>query len=168
VNPVEFALTSVLVVLVAGLSGYFGWRQWGTLRRLRAEPDLPAEERCYLHNQAWRRLVCCALLLVIAGFLVGWFFLEADYRAIRAQAQERAERKEDKELTADQQRFLRFFTFYWGVALGLLLVVLSLAALDLWAIARFGLHKHRQLQADHRALMEEHAARLRSRRNGHQ
>ena len=49
-----------------------------------------------------------------------------------------------------------------GVVIGLLL-----AALDFWSTARFGLRHRRQLQADHRALLKEEVARLRSRRNGH-
>jgi len=42
-----------------------------------------------------------------------------------------------------------------------------LAAVDVWAIARFGLRHHRQLQADHRDGLKRDVARLRQERNGH-
>jgi hypothetical protein len=56
---------------------------------------------------------------------------------------------------------------YWSAVLLLVLAIVFLAAFDFWAIARFGLRHHRQIQADRRTMLENHAARHRSQRNGH-
>ena len=48
----------------------------------------------------------------------------------------------------------------------LVFAMILLAAFDFWAIARFGIRHHRQIQEDRRAMLESHAARLRSQRNG--
>ena len=67
---------SVLVAVLLGLAGYFGRRQLQALRGLRSAEEMPPEDRRYVRNQAWRRLAGSALMVVIAGFFVGAFFVE--------------------------------------------------------------------------------------------
>jgi hypothetical protein len=163
VNPGEFSFTLSLIVVLLALAGYFGWRQIQALRALRTQPELAREDRRFARRQALRRLVCCVLMVIVAGMLVGWFALHPQYREVSRQLEERGP---NAERTPEQKAFLQFFAAYWIVALFLLFLIIFLAAVDFWAIARFGLRHHRQLQADHRAEIEEEVARLRARRNG--
>ncbi|HYT92580.1 MAG TPA: hypothetical protein VEL76_27945 [Gemmataceae bacterium] len=159
----EFSFTLLLIVLLLALAGYFGLRQLRALRRLRARPDLPREDRRFVRRQALRRLICCCLMILVAGMLIGWFFLHPHYLEVSRQLDERPQ---GVEATPEQTAFLRFFAAYWIIALFAVFLVVFLATVDFWAIARFGLRHHRRLQADQRALLEEQIARLRARRNG--
>jgi hypothetical protein len=49
----------------------------------------------------------------------------------------------------------------------LLMSIIFLAAIDFFAIRRFGLRHYRQIQADRRAMIEGELTRIRSQRNGH-
>jgi hypothetical protein len=157
---------AVLVVVLLGLAGYFSWRQFQALRGLRSADQLPPEDRRYIRNQAWRRLAGSVLMVVFAGFLVGAFFIEglAGELAERMKAATPAEREA---LTADNRFFLHLWSYYWIAALLVLLGLISLAALDFFAIRRYGQRHYRQIQADRRAMIERQAARLRRERNGH-
>jgi hypothetical protein len=165
VNSSELVFSLFLIVLLLALAGYFAWRQVQTLRGLRAQPQPSAEDRRYLRRQAVRRLVCCALMLVLAGLLVGSVILEPRYQALTRTLEENQPAKPE-DVPQEDREFARFFTAYWIAALFVLFVLIALAAVDFWAIARFGMRHRRQLQADHRALLHEELARLRSRRNG--
>ena len=57
----------VLVATLLFLAVFYGRRQVRLLRRLRAFPDLPEEEAIYERRQAWRRLVCSGLMLLLAA-----------------------------------------------------------------------------------------------------
>ncbi len=156
-DPAELAFMMVLIVLLLAVAGYFGWRQVQTLR---GGGGAPGDERRYAVRQAWRRLFCCGLMVLVAVMLGGWFFLDPDFRALHARAQA-------DPLTAADKDFTRFMAVYWGVVLLAVFALLALAAADSLAIARFGMRQRRQLQADHRAQLEEQLARLRQQRNGH-
>lgn len=166
-NPDELALILIFVTILLGLAGYFGWRQVQTLRKLAAEPPGDAEDRRYLRTQAYRRLFCSGLMAVFAGLLIGWIFLDQRYRNIQAQVPQGAAALPEGQLTEEQKDFVRLFSVYWIVALLILLVLVALAAVDFWAIARYGLSQRRRLQEDHRALLAEQvAARRKQQRNG--
>lgn len=159
----------LLAAILAGLAVFYSWRQGRLLRRLRDHPDLPEEETRYLRGQAWRRLVSCVLLLVLAGQMVGALvFLEipaqrlADERAALPAGQERPP------LTQEQRSFVNLYGAYWIVFLLILLAVVVVAALDFFATRRHGRRLHQKLQADRRAMIERQAARLRQERNGYQ
>jgi hypothetical protein len=155
----ELGLTLVLVAVLLGVAGYFGRQQLQTLRGLAAPEAAPAERR-YLRSQAYRRLFCSLLLVVFAGFLIGGLFLDERRLELEPPPGSTAEPSDE------QREFGRLFFVYWAVAFVDLMVVLALASLDFWATMRHGLSQHRQLQADHRALLEEIAARRRHQRNG--
>jgi hypothetical protein len=164
VDPRELAFGAVLIPLLLGLAGYFGWRQWRTLRALGAQSELPADERAYLRAQARRRLVCCALMVVLAGLLACTYFFEGPHQEVTQAAGERT--AQGLEPTDEQKDFLRQYTLYVVLILLVLFVLLLLVAVDVWAIARFGARQHRKLRADYRAAIESELARLRRHRNG--
>jgi len=130
----------LLIVMLLGLAGLFAWR---SLRALRTLGSASTEDRRYHRNQAWRRVACAVLMVLCAGLFLGWFFLEEEL-----------------------SRSAELSVFYWISVLLLVLAILFLAAFDFLAIARFGLRHHRQIVADRRAMLESHAVRLRSQRNG--
>jgi len=163
-NPAEIIFGSLLIVALLGLAGYAGWRQKKTLEKLRRQ-DLSREDRLYVHKQVQRRLLCCVLMAVLGGMLVGWFFLENQFRTEAAAVEKVDEKPADD---AERRNTVQFITFYWIAFLLLLLVVLFLAAFDLVATARFGFRHQRQLEAERRAMLESEALRIRRERNGHQ
>ena len=77
-DPLELTLGMGLAGLLVGVAGYFTYRQQQTLQQLRHDTELTLDDRRYLHRQVVRRLFSSVLLVVLAGFLVGWFFLEPD------------------------------------------------------------------------------------------
>jgi hypothetical protein len=156
----EFISGAVLVVVLLGLAGYFIWRQKKTLATLHRS-DLGPEDRLYVHKQVRRRLTCSVLMIVFAGMLIGWFFLEPEVRQGAPEHQAAAQ-----DARADRANMLRLVTVYWIVALLIVFAILFLAGHDLLATARFGLRLQRQLEAEQRAVLESDASRLRQERNG--
>jgi hypothetical protein len=159
VDPSELgwllAVSGVLLVL----AGYFGWRQWQLLRGLPAR-NLPEAERAFYRRQAYRRMFSSVLMVVLAGLLLGYVALDAEYRQVTHDVTERGAPQEA------EKDFVRFFAGYWIGLLLVLFVLLALAAVDFWALTRFGLRQHRRLQADHRAQLERELHQLRQDRNG--
>ena len=81
----QLGFTLVLVAVLLGLAGYFGWQQVRTLRGLKAPERVDADNRFYLRSQAYRRLFCSLLMVAIAGLLVGWLFLDAQDRELQGE-----------------------------------------------------------------------------------
>jgi hypothetical protein len=159
VNPNELGVTLLLAAVLLGLAGYFGRQQLRMLRGLASPHVLGADDRRFLRAQAYRRLLCSALMVIFAGMLIGWVFLEKEMRGTPPVEPGAVPTEEQKEV-------LRVSLSYWIAAVLVLMVLLALAATDFWATARFGLSQHRKLQADHRAMLEEQANRRRQERNG--
>jgi hypothetical protein len=84
VEPSQIIFGGLLVVGLLGMAGYFIWRQARTLQWLRTANDLSPDERRYTRNQAWRRLLCSGLLVVLAGMLATSFVLEGPAGALAA------------------------------------------------------------------------------------
>jgi hypothetical protein len=154
VDSLELSLCLSLAALLVAIAGYFAYRQWQTLRQLRQDRQLSRDDRGYLYRQIVRRIFNSALLLILAGFLVGWAFLEPDMQSLRP-ADPAAEMPESAKQT------LRFITFYWIGALLVFLVVVVLAVSDLLATARFGARRVRQLEDDRRDALKAEVDRLR-------
>jgi hypothetical protein len=159
---------AALVAALLFLALYYGCQQVLALGRLRANPDLPEEERRYQHRQAVGRLVNSVLLLVLAALLTGIMaYLETPTQQLVKQHDEAVARGEAApELTPEQRHLVRVWGWWWVALLVVLLAVVVLAALDLLAIRRWGLRQFRKLQADRRAMIERQASRLRQGRNG--
>jgi hypothetical protein len=164
-NPGELIFILVLATILLALAAYFGRRQIQVLRSLpqsSADPD----ERRYLRSQAQRRLFCSFLMVVFAAMLLGWIGLNARYLDLLEQKRAVEAADPAAEATQEEKDFGRLVSVYLVVALLVLLGMVSLAIIDFWAIARFGLSQQRRLHADRRALLEEYAARRRRERNG--
>jgi hypothetical protein len=134
------------IVLAAGLlgvAGLFAWRQKRALVALREQDIQTAADRRYHRNQSRRRIAYCVLMTLCAVMIAGWFVFEDELR-----------------------RSAEWSVLYWIAVLLLVLAILLLAAFDFWAIARYGLRHHHQIQADRQAMLEVQAARLRQQRNG--
>jgi hypothetical protein len=161
---IVFGLLLVVVLLVGSL--LYAWRQIRHLRRLRGQgpQGSTSEELRYDRGKARIRLVSCALTLLLAGLLAwGLVFLEDPAQRL---ANER-EAQGWKQLTPEQEGFAKLYAAYWGTFLTVLLVIVSLAALDLWATRRFARSQRRRLQADQRAMIERQISRMRAEGNGH-
>ncbi len=161
----EVVIGLLLAVVLFALALFYGSRQVAALRKLRQDETLPDEECRYERRKAWRRLVSCGLMLVMALLVTGLQFYAAPARHI---ADERGPLGVDEvpDLTAQEKTFLRVYFGSWIAVLLLLLVVLALAALDLWATRRYGLRQYRKLSEDRRAMVRRQADRLRQERNG--
>jgi ABC-type Fe3+ transport system permease subunit len=157
----EIIVGSLIVLLLLGLSFHFGRLQLVALRKLRQSPDLPVEEQRYERSKAHRRLVSCALTLLLA-------FLMAVLLFFTHPSQRWAELADlNREYTEEQKVLLRIWGWTLVAALLVLLLVLALAAIDLLSTRRYGLKQYRKLQADRRAMIERQANRIRRERNGH-
>jgi MFS family permease len=166
VNRSELVMILFLVAVLLGLAGYFGWRQLLALRGIASPDALGYDDRRFVRAQAYRRLFCSLLMVVFAGLLIGWLFLEPGYSALHEEVRARLANDPTAVATEEQRDTLRTFTSYWIGALLVLLVLIAVAAVDFWSTTRYGLHQHRQLKADHRAFIEDQVARRRRERNG--
>jgi ABC-type Fe3+ transport system permease subunit len=158
----EIIVGALLVLLLVGLSLYFGRHQVVALRKLRETPDLPVEEMTYERRKAHRRLVSCALMMILA-ILLAVLLSFADPTQRLADAQEAFRR----EYSDEEKLLMRIWAGTLIAALLVLLIVLVLAGIDLLSTRRYGLTQYRKLQADRRAMIERQANRMRRDRNGH-
>lgn len=165
----EQLLAVVIVTVLIGLAGFFGWQQARAIGRLKQSENLHPEDRRYHRLHAGRVFICCVLMIMVAGMVGGWyvFGLAGNLGELGHQAADQPA-SPDHPLDAAQKRSLTFFTIYWILAILLLLAMVYVAFMDLWAVRRYGLRHIRQLQADRRAMLERQIALLRSERNGHQ
>ena len=162
----EQGLTVLFAAALLAVAGYFGWQQIRAIRGLTSPDVLGADDRRYILSQALRRLFCSVLIVVFAGMLIGWLILDANYRDAREEWRLAQLFEPPAPLTPEQKDYARLITVYWVAALFVLLVLFTLAAMDFWATARYGLSQHRKLQADQRAILEQQAAEKRPNRNG--
>lgn len=160
-------IASLLVLVVFIAAGFFAWQQARLLAGLRRNASLAPEDYRYLRNQAWRRLFGCALLISV-GVLMTWYYVSG----IDALIDQLGEAKEAQAqggppLNVEQERAARFSLHYVGAVLLLLMVLLFVAAWDVWAIRRFGARHYRRILDDRRAMLQRQLAQLR-RERGHQ
>jgi hypothetical protein len=152
VNPSELAFGLVAVTVLVGLAAYVSWRQVQTLRHLRSHAEMPPEDQLYHRGQARLRLTLSALMLVLAGLLVGSYFFEEPLQQLQ---------KGDRD-------FAFVFIGYWVLILLVLAAMLVLVVMDMRAIARFGVRQRRRLRDDFNATLANEVMLLRGRRNGQQ
>jgi uncharacterized membrane protein YjgN (DUF898 family) len=152
---------TLLVAVLMVLAGFYALRQAAMLRRLRGPHGLSEEEARWRRGQAWRRLFGSALMAALAA-LLAWAVLVVGERA-----QSLADQGPVGD-TPEAHHFVRLYTAVWIVFLILLLVLVILAAVDIWFTRRFSLRQHRKILAERRAMLEREVARLRQERNGHE
>jgi hypothetical protein len=158
----------LLVLTVFGVSAYFARQQVQTLRGLPLLAEVSPEDRRYYHNQAWRRLFGCALLVAI-GILIAAAYLSGLIDRIDAIGDIRQARVQDagKPLDPAQTRDVEFFYYFVIAVLLMLMVLLFVAAWDVWAIRRYGARHYRRIQDDRRAMIERQLVQLRRERGHH-
>jgi ABC-type Fe3+ transport system permease subunit len=158
----------VLIAALLGVAILYCIRQVRALRGLRDAEAMALEERSHQRRQAWRRLVTCALMFVLALMLAAaLLFLEAPAQHLADERAALEGQANPPPLTPQQLPFARFYGVFWIAFLLVLMAIVLLAALDLLATRRYGLRQHRRLQADRRAMIEHELSRLRQERNGH-
>lgn len=160
----------VLAALLLVLSCYISVQQLRSLRKLRLQNELSDEDRSYFRYQVWVRLTGCILMVILGAMVAGSYALGLEDRANEMGKAVHEQRLQggDVTMTPEQHRFSKLYGAYWITVLVLLMVIVLLAALDMWAIRRYGRRHMKQLEADYRASVEQEVAILRSRRNGHQ
>jgi hypothetical protein len=162
VNTNELIFAILMVVLLLVLGCYMGWRQLRTLRRL-PHLDIPSDDRKYQKTLAWRRLVSAGLLFVLAGLIIGSYWLGQERKA---QEMSQQSHPENTPLSDEQKQFVTQYSTFW-IVFGLVLMgLVGLALMDLWTIHRFARQSLRQIQADRRAMIEHEVAEYRRQRNG--
>jgi hypothetical protein len=162
----QIVFGGLLVIILVALAGFYSWRQIRVLSGLGDAEDLSLEDRRYAHRQAWRRIACSVLMVVMAGLIAGHYSLEDRARQFIAEGEASRQRGEKRELSPEEQQFLRSYYTYWIITLVVLLAIIGLAGIDFLAIRRYGRRHYRQIQADRRAMIEDELARLRTQRNG--
>ncbi len=158
----------LLVLGTAGVATFFAVQQF----RVRATlpTNLTPDDATYFRNQFIRRLIGCALLLAIATMIAGAYVSGLEARAERFGDEMQAKADAgNREPTPEQQQFRRTYAAFWIAVLLLLFAVLMVAAIDLYAIRRYGARHLKQIRDDRRAMLESELAnyrRERTRRNG--
>lgn len=159
---------AVLVLVLLCTSILYIVRQIAALRRLRAAEEMSLEERQYLHSRARRRILTSILLFLLGVMLAGALvYLEAPAQRLADEQAAREQQGDTTPLAPEQKLFARLYGSFWILFLLVLMAVIFLAALDFWATRRYGLHQHRKIVADRRAMIEREVSRLRQERNGH-
>jgi hypothetical protein len=157
VNDPELIIGILLVAALLGLGGYFAWRQFQIRRTVAQDRAMPSQERGYLILQTRRRLVCSVLMILFAGLLIGWYFIESNLPDLKLAAEQEP---------AKTHPLLELLTLYWIIALLVLFGILTLAGMDFFATARYAMHQKRLLDSERRATLQAETDRLRNQRNG--
>jgi hypothetical protein len=166
VDPAELVFVGTLALLLLGIAAVTASRQWQALKSLRTRADLGPHERQFLHTQAWRRLLCSALLVLLAGLLLGTPAFEEPRLRMHQERQDQAAAGGDNGIRPEHRALIQDFSLYWLVIFLVVFLLLMVVVIDLWAIARFGMRLHRQLRQDLRAALADEVARLRRGHNG--
>ncbi len=156
-NPSELVFGILLSVAILFVGGYFAWRQIRIRRALAHNRAIAPAERAFTIGQTRRRLLCSLLMVLFGGFLLGWYFIEANLPDLRAALDDDPEKGET---------LVALLTYYWIAALAVLFVVLLLAGLDFFSTARYAIHQKKLLDQERRTALEIETARLRKHRNG--
>ncbi len=158
----------LIVIATAGLGGYYAWRQWQQLRRLRTESMMPVEDRQFLRNQAWRRLAGAVMMLIFSAMFIGWLCLDVPLTEIMQQGQDaRANNEPQPQLDPSQKDVVRFSLAYVIALLLLVLGFLGIAGYEIYAIRHYSMRQLRRIQDERRAMIASETARMRRERNGH-
>ena len=157
-DSIEPLIAWLLVAACVGAAGIFGWQQVATLRRLRAEPDMPTDDRTYFRRQAIRRLIGCGLLVAIGGLIAGSYVSGQEAWVAELKTPSPKVDPAAPPPDPDVQQRKRAYVWYWIAVLLLLLALVIVAALDFLAIRGFGARHLRRLYADRKAMLERELA----------
>jgi len=130
-----------------------------TLKRLRSEPHMPSDERSYLRNQAYRRLLTSLLIMGLAGMLSGAYLSGLEQRADEIGQKKPANDEGEKPPVRQEDKdFLPVYLIYWGTTLFLIFLVVSLAIVDILATRRYAWAQLRRIQSENRSILERDLA----------
>jgi hypothetical protein len=164
---IQLICVALAIPVLLGVSFIYGFRQVAALRLLREGPELPAEEGRHHRRQAYRRLVSCGLLALLALLLAGaQLFLEERADNLIDEQAARPQEEGPRDLTPEQRNFARFYGAYWIGCLVVLMAVVALAGVDLWETRRRGLRARRKLLDDTRGMLQRQLTRYRRERDG--
>lgn len=156
---------SLLALVLFGASGFFAWQQLQTLRGLPLLDNVSPEDRRYYRRQSWRRLFGCTLLAAIGLMITGSYVggLEEHIDAIGVANADHPD-GEAKPPNPEQKRLETLYIYCWIGILLLLMVLMFVAAWDVWEIHRYGARHYRRIQDDRRAMLERQLVQLRRER----
>jgi hypothetical protein len=158
VNPLEMTVAMLIAAMLVAVAAFFIVRQQQTLRTVRADAGMDAEQRRYLLRQSQRRLFGSFLLFLLAGMLVGSLFL--DYEPLHKPIEQ-----VQPELQEAAKQAFRVLSLYWMAFLMLLLAVMALAVFDFWATARFSVQQQKLLFQQHQEMLEAELTEHKYRQN---
>jgi MFS superfamily sulfate permease-like transporter len=120
---------------------------------------MPLDQRRYLTKQCWRRLFSAIVLVVLAAMLVGSVFLNYNPLEMSPEQVPQVDREAAKPA-------VQFLSFYFITMLLLLMLLLTLAVVDFWATARFGMRQQKQLFQEHQEMLAAELEEYRHRQSG--
>jgi hypothetical protein len=156
-DPLGITLGILIAAALMAIAVYFIHRQRAVQQSLRTDTAMSSEQRRYLYKQSWRRIFGAVLLILLGAMIFGSVFLDYDPPGLGPENPP-AEREVAKQA-------VRMLSFYLMTMLMILLVILALAVLDFWAVARFGLVQQKQLLQEHQAMLEADLLEYRQRQS---
>jgi len=143
----------VIVTVVAALA--LGYRQLQVRRWLKAhEVSLSPEDIIYHRWSIGRRLLGCAMLLLLAGLIAGIYLFDIADKLEELMALGNEAKNTGQKLTAEQESFLYFSLRYVSALLLVLMFIFFIAGWDIIAIRRFGMRHRQRIRDDRRAMLE--------------
>ena len=150
-----FFAAAVLLIAVLSIR-----KQLGNLKRLKNDAHVPSDDRKYLTNQAYRRIITGVLLVGLAGMLSGAYFSGMERRAEKLGDEKRPLDEEGKkqQMAEEDKDFVRFYAIWWIGILILIFFVVSLAIVDIWATRRYAWAQLKRISSEHQAVLERDLA----------
>jgi len=143
----------VFVTVIAALA--LGYRQLKVRSWLKAhEVSLSPEDIAYHRWSIARRLIGCAMLLLLGGLIAGIYVFDIANGLEELNALGNKVKGMDQKLTAEQESFVYFSLRYVIVLLLVLMLIFFLAGWDILAIRRFGARHRQRIRDDRRAMLE--------------
>lgn len=132
--------------------------QFRNLARLRSQA-FASDDRTYLRSQCRRRILTSSLLLVLAGLLAG-AYLSGGQQKFEALG-ELSQQDPPGTPTDEDREFVKLWSVYWIITLGVLFLVVLTAVIDYVAVAVYGRSQLRRIQHEQRDLLDRDLAMYR-------
>lgn len=143
----EAIFGAILVAVLFGAACVFAWAQRNTLRRA---VHLPDAERRFERRRAFRRLIGCGLMILMAVLIVFQYVLwETHLKGL------------DPRNAEENRVYYKLWGYSWVVILVSLLTALFLAAYDALASRAHLLGEYGRIAEERRAMVQRQAERLR-------
>ena len=132
--------------------------QFRNLARFRQQA-FASDDRAYLRSQCRRRILTSGLLLVLAGLLAGAYLSGGQQRFEKISVM--FDQKPPEVPTDEDRDFVKIWSIYWIVTLGVLFFVVLTAVIDYVAVALYGRSQYRRIQSEQRELLDRDLAMYR-------